>query len=159
MNTSVQPLEKPKTLINPPLAFFVSLVAGYVIRLYQGGRLPMPRAVAEGIGGLLILLALGIVLAAVARFSDGGETLRPNTPSHQLFTDGVYRFSRNPIYLGMLLFSAGFGLATSNIWMLLTTVLLGLALNYLVIKPEEDYLATRFGVEYADYRRKVRRWI
>lgn len=151
--------ERPKTLINPPLAFFLSLVAGYVVRLYQGGRLPAPRALAEGVGGLIILIGLGVAMAAVARFSEGGETLRPNTPSHQLFTTGVYRFTRNPIYLGMVLFSAGFGIATSNVWMLLTTALLGLALNYLVIKPEEDYLAARFGAEYADYRRKVRRWI
>lgn len=149
----------PKVRLHPPSLLLFALVAGYVIRLFAGGRLPLPHAFAEGAGGLLILIALAIVMTSVSAFAEGGETLRPETPSRQLFTKGPYRYSRNPIYLAMMLFGVGLGIATSNIWIILTTALAGLVIHFFVILKEEDYLQDRFGEDYAAYRRQVRRWI
>lgn len=149
----------PKVTLHPPTVMFVALVAGYAIRLFAGGRLPLPHAFAEGFGGLLILGAIAIIMSAVSSFAETGEALRPQTPSNHLFTKGPYKFSRNPIYLAMMIFGAGFGVATSNIWIILTTALAGLAIHFLVILREEEYLSERFGEEYAAYRRQVRRWV
>lgn len=149
----------PKVRLHPPSLLLLALVAGYVIRLFAGGRLPLPHAFAEGLGGLVILIALAIVMTSVSAFAEAGETLRPETPSRQLFTKGPYRYSRNPIYFAMMLFGAGFGIATSNIWMILTTAIAGLAIHFFVILREEEYLQDRFGEEYEIYRRQVRRWI
>ena len=151
--------DRPSVPIHPPTVLFAALVLGYVIRLFVGGRMPLPRAFAEGVGGALILVSLGLVISAVSRFAEEGETLKPDTPSRSLLREGPYRFSRNPIYLAMMLFGTGFGVATSNIWIILTTLSFGVLLHFLVIKPEENYLSRRFGEEYDEYKRIVRRWI
>ncbi|GAB4521132.1 MAG: isoprenylcysteine carboxylmethyltransferase family protein [Amphiplicatus sp.] len=151
--------EGPRVRAHPPTVMFAALVAGYLIRLYAGGSLPLPRALAEGLGGFLIILALAILMASTRVFNEAGETLRPDTPSKRLLTEGPYRFSRNPIYLAMMIFGAGFGVATSNVWIILTTALAGVILHFLAIRPEEAYLERKFGEAFADYRRRVRRWI
>ncbi|MBB5518781.1 methyltransferase family protein [Amphiplicatus metriothermophilus] len=151
--------EGPKVRVHPPTVMFAALVAGFLVRLYAGGSLPLPRALAEGLGGFLIILALGILMAATRAFNEAGETLQPNTPSKRLLTEGPYRFSRNPVYLAMMIFGAGFGIATSNVWIVLTTALAGVILHFFAIKPEEAYLERRFGDAFAEYRRRVRRWI
>lgn len=158
MDTTVRQ-DGPKVRLHPPTLMFVALVSGYAIRLFVGGGLPLPQAFAEGLGGLLILISIAIIMSAVSLFAESGEGLRPGTPSNHLFTKGPYRYSRNPIYLAMMLFGAGFGVATSNVWIILTTALAGLAMHYFVILREEDYLGERFGEEYAAYRLHVRRWI
>lgn len=151
--------EGPRVRVHPPTVMFAALLAGYLIRLYAGGSMPLPRALAEGLGGFLIILALGILMAATRAFNEAGETLQPNTPSKRLLTEGPYRFSRNPIYLAMMIFGAGFGGATSNVWIILTTAFAGVILHFFAIRPEEAYLERKFGEAFADYRRRVRRWI
>ena len=159
MNASSEDEDRPAVRIHPPTVLFIALVAGYVIRLFVGGRMPLPRAFAEGLGGLLIIVSLGLVLSAVSIFAEKGQGLRPATPASALFQKGVYKFSRNPIYLAMVLFGSGFGIATSNVWIIVTTAIAGLMFHFLVIKPEEAYLARKFGDEYAAYKGRVRRWI
>ncbi len=159
MNAPDKSADKPAVKLHPPSVLFLALVSGYLIRLFAGGRLPLPRAFAEGLGGLLIIVSLGIVLSAVSIFAEKGQGLRPATPASDLFQKGVYKFSRNPIYLAMVLFGTGFGVATSNVWIIITTAIAGLTFHFLVIKPEEAYLARKFGEEYAAYRTRVRRWV
>lgn len=151
--------DKPAVTLHPPTVFFVALVSGYIIRLFAGGRMPVPRAFAEGLGGLFIIVSLALVLSAVSIFAEKGQGLRPATPASELFQKGVYKFSRNPIYLAMVLFGSGFGIATSNVWIIVTTAIAGLILHFLVIKPEEVYLSRKFGEEYTVYKGRVRRWI
>ena len=151
--------DRPSVWLHPPTVMMIALVTGYIARIFLGGGMPLPRAFAEGVGGLLILIALGIITSAVSAFAAGGETLKPDTPSKQLFINGPYRFSRNPIYLAMMLFGAGFGVATSNLWIILTTAIAGLLFHFFVILPEERYLTDKFGDEYEEYKKAVRRWI
>jgi protein-S-isoprenylcysteine O-methyltransferase Ste14 len=159
MEASSADEDKPAVKLHPPTVFFLALVFGYIIRLFAGGRMPIPRAFAEGFGGLFIIVSLALVLSAVSIFAEKGQGLRPATPASDLFQKGVYKFSRNPIYLAMVLFGSGFGIATSNVWIIVTTAIAGLILNFLVIKPEEDYLARKFGEEYDAYKGRVRRWL
>ena len=151
--------DRPSVWLHPPTVMFIALVIGFILRLVFGGFLDfIPRALTEGLGGLLIIIAVGIVTSAISAFAAGGEALKPDTPSQQLFVNGPYRFSRNPIYLAMMLFGAGFGVATSNFWIILTTAFSGLLFHFFVILPEERYLTDRFGPEYEDYKKAVRRW-
>jgi len=154
-----QAADKPAVNLHPPTMMFAALVAGYLIRLFAGGRLPLPRAFAEGLGGLLIIVSLGVFMAAIRVFVEKAQPLTPATPAKELFVKGPYKFTRNPIYLAMMLFGAGFGIATSNIWIIFTTMLVGLIIQLRVIMPEEGYLARKFGNEYAAYKSRVRRWI
>jgi len=159
MDGATDAADKPAVRLHPPTVLFFALVAGYAIRLFAGGRLPVPRAFAEGLGGLLIIIALGLVLSAVQIFAEQGQGLRPATPASALFQNGPYKFTRNPIYLAMVIFGTGFGVATSNVWIILTTVLAGLIFHFMVIMPEEEYLARKFGDDYSAYKARVRRWI
>lgn len=151
--------DKPAVKLHPPTVLFIALVSGYVIRLFVGGRLPLPRAFAEGVGGLLILVSLGLLMAAIRIFVENAQPLAPATPAKGLFLKGPYKFTRNPIYLAMMIFGAGLGVATSNVWIFITTAIAGLIINFLVIEPEEKYLARKFGEEYSAYKSRVRRWI
>lgn len=151
--------DKPNVSLHPPTVFCIALVLGYTIRLFAGGFLALPEALAEGLGLGLMIFALAMSLRAVMDFAESGEKLPPATASRQLFTDGAFRYSRNPIYLSMMLFGVGFGLATLNLWIMLTTIAAGVVFNYFVIPQEEAYLARRFGVEYDQYRGRVRRWL
>ncbi len=151
--------DRPDVSIHPPTIFLSALLIGFVIRVFAGGWLPIPRVLGEGAGGALMLAALVLAVSAISAFAEAGETLPPATPSRQLFTEGVYRYSRNPIYLAMVLFGVGFGLATLNLWIILTTLGAGAVFNFFVIPQEEAYLARRFGPEYDHYRTKARRWV
>ena len=151
--------DKPDVGIHPPTLFFAALIVGYTIRVFVGGFLPLPGLIAEAVGGLMMLASLMAMVGGVSAFSEKAEELRPATPSKSLLTDGPYRYSRNPIYLGMVLFGAGFGLATENLWIILTTAAAGLIINFLVIPQEEAYLERRFGVDYREFKERVRRWV
>lgn len=151
--------DHPDVSIHPPTILFAALIIGFTIRVFIGGWLPFSRVFAEGFGGLIMLGGLGLAIASISAFAEAGETLRPATPSHQLFTGGAYKYSRNPIYLAMVLFGVGFGVATLNLWIILTTIGAGVIFNFFVIPGEEAYLKRRFGDEFTAYKAKVRRWV
>jgi protein-S-isoprenylcysteine O-methyltransferase Ste14 len=94
----------------------------------------------------------------IATFARARTAIYPNQPARALVTTGPYRFSRNPMYLGLT--AAYFGLALVLNWawpLVLLPVVLG-ALSALVIDREERHLASSFGTAYTEYRRHVRRW-
>lgn len=151
--------DHPEVSLHPPTIFLAGLLIGFILRIFLGGWLPLPRIAAEAAGGLLLVAGIVLAVRAVSAFAESGEALPPATPSNELLTTGPYRWSRNPIYLAMAFVGVGFGLATLNLWMILTSVGTVLILNFFVIPQEEDYLMRRFGTDYASYRAKVRRWV
>ena len=100
------------------------------------------------------------VMAAGARsFSRAGTPVPSNQPVRALVTTGVHGWSRNPIYVGMLLLYAGIGIAARSPWVLILALPLILILRYGVIAREEAYLERRFGDAYRAYKAHVRRWL
>lgn len=158
-NADIYEEDRPRVFFHPPTVLGVGIIAGFALRVGVGGFLPLPHPVAEGIGITLLIAALSVFVTAVSVFGEGGETLKPDTPAYQLLQTGPFARSRNPIYLAMMFFGGGLGFATLNIWIIITTALTGLILHFLVILPEERYLIDRFGTEYTDYQKKVRRWL
>lgn len=151
--------DRPDVSIHPPTVFFSALLIGYILRVFLGGRLPLPNAAAEGVGGLMMTGAVVMAVSAISVFAESGEKLTPSSPSGALFTGGPFRWSRNPIYLAMVVFGAGFGMATLNVWAIAASLIAGVIFNFFVIPQEEDYLARRFGTDYASYKARVRRWL
>ena len=99
---------------------------------------------------------------APARIFDGPAGRRPGRSTAGVrcsVTTGPYRVSRNPMYAGQAVALVGAGLATGSWWPLAAASVSMLATTRLVTGPEEDYLADRFGDEYAHYRSRVRRWL
>ncbi|MEM9706800.1 MAG: isoprenylcysteine carboxylmethyltransferase family protein [Pseudomonadota bacterium] len=151
--------DRPNTILHPPTVIFTALIIGYVMRVAFGGLLPLPRAFAEGVGELLVIASVGVMMFSVSKFAEDGEILSPNTPSRMLIKDGPFRYSRNPIYLSMVTFGVGLGIATSNLWTVVTTVVAGVLFHYVVIPAEERYLEDKFGPAFEEYKNSVRRWM
>jgi len=105
----------------------------------------------------------GVLVAAtgVAGFFRQRTTVNPHTPerSSALVTTGIYRYTRNPMYLGLLLVLIGWAVWLANAASLPLLPVFILYLNRYQIEPEERVLGARFGQAFTDYRGRVRRWL
>ena len=119
----------------------------------------LPRGPLVIVGCVLIVLGLAIGAWAISRLVWAWTTVLPNQPSNALVTSGPYRFSRNPMYVGLTTLYAGLALLFDLVWPMLLLPLALAGLRYLVIRREERALGLAFGEEYARYRARVRRWL
>ena len=108
---------------------------------------------------LLFLAGIAILLAAGMRFNKAKTPIPPTVPTKTLVFEGIYQFTRNPMYLGMTSILAGLGLAFDQLWFLIAVPIAMFAVTKLAIEREEAYLARRFGEPYLAYKSKVRRWL
>lgn len=149
----------PRLLLPPPvyLAATIALAVGLQYVWPLDWLLGMPWRLLAG--AACCTLALALALWAMLRFRAAKTHVEPHKATTALVRSGPYRFSRNPIYLGFLLLTAGLALLVANPWGLVLLPLLWAALRYFVIRVEEAFLLQRFGDAYADFRTAVRRWI
>lgn len=142
----------------PPLIFVAGLAAGGLVELVQPTT-GTPRAVSLSIAVVGFLLWLVLDGVASLRFVRAKTPVIPFKPTTALVTDGPYRISRNPIYLGMATLYVGLTFLLGIMWALLFLPFVLIAVDRLVIAREEPYLERKFGQEYVEYKRRVRRWI
>jgi protein-S-isoprenylcysteine O-methyltransferase Ste14 len=145
----------------PPVAQFVAAAAlmWLLALLAPFAGLPIP---ARLLLASLVLLAAGLVgLASVRTFARAGTTVNPLRPesASQLVAHGIYRYSRNPMYLALLLALLAWGVLLANALALAVIPGFVVAMNRLQIEPEERALAAIFGQDFEGYRRRVRRWL
>jgi protein-S-isoprenylcysteine O-methyltransferase Ste14 len=121
----------------------------------------LPFAMRATAGAIIIVLGLGIIQAAGVSFRRAHTTVEPMKPESTSFliVSGVYRFSRNPVYLGMTLVLLGWGTFLLNILSFALITIFVVYIDRFQIIPEERALSALFGAEYASYRTKVRRWL
>jgi protein-S-isoprenylcysteine O-methyltransferase Ste14 len=150
----------PRILFPPPLLCIIAWLAGLALDSW------LPVRLAPSSGGLLPLLGPMVTFsgAALSLFTifmllRARTGVLPFKPTRALITTGPFRFSRNPIYLGLLIAYLGVTAWTRLLWPLATLPIGLWALWQIAIHPEETYLAGRFGEQYAAYCRRVRRWI
>lgn len=112
-------------------------------------------------GVALIAAGAAVCLAGVVAFRRARTTVDPTRPekASSLVRDGVYRFTRNPMYLGFFLLLGGLALLLGNGLALLMAAAFVPYMNHFQIEPEERALARLFGTEFDLYRREVRRWL
>jgi protein-S-isoprenylcysteine O-methyltransferase Ste14 len=111
---------------------------------------------------LVFIAALAMwALAGVAEFRRARTTVNPTTPqaSSSVVDSGIYRRSRNPMYLGFLLALAGWAIQLGHLAALPVLPAFVLYMNRFQIAPEERALRAKFGAPYAEYTRRVRRWL
>jgi len=147
--------------ILPPVVFLAGLVVGYAIWwAWPVPIAPSSMAFAIRVAGVAALLLGGwVMFSAVALFGRIGTPPDPREPTTALAVDGPYRFTRNPMYLGMALILAGFALIGNALWPLLAVIPVIWWIRTQVIDREERYLEAKFGSEYRDFKTRVRRWI
>jgi len=122
------------------------------INIPQVATLPLVGKVVVALGGLLLIWAQ-VVLRRHGTTADHAK------PTSTLVIDGPFRFSRNPIYLAIILIFAGLGIIHGNAWGLVMLLPFVIAVHLKTIIPEEGYLARQFGADYTSYREAVRRWL
>jgi protein-S-isoprenylcysteine O-methyltransferase Ste14 len=151
----------PGVRFPPPFIF----AAAYLLAWWLDGRLTFEIdgggaglvQTLLGLAGLaagLALMGWGLVTFVFARTS-----VMPTRPARQFVRWGPYRFSRNPMYVGLTLAYVGLALVTNMAWPLLLLPFVLATLTMGVIAREERYLRDAFGADYEDYCRRVRRWI
>lgn len=142
----------------PPLAYMGFLVLGWA-----AGRLaPLPGFAdgwADPVALVCSVAGLALMFSALGLFRRAGTDPLPFRPTTALVFAGPYRFTRNPMYLGMALVYAGAALLFDLTWALLLLPIVVLVIQTQVIAREERYLDATFGEEYRAYRRRVRRWL
>lgn len=146
----------------PPILPIATIIAGYVIGrflpLFPGASLPAPAR--YWLGGLVCAAAVGVLVIWPARqFQKTGQDPKPWTPTPEIIVAGAYRFTRNPMYLGMLIFCIGFSIILSEAWVLILTPVCGWLIYRVAIRHEEAYLEETFGESYRAYKDTVRRWL
>ena len=111
------------------------------------------------LGAMVFVLALALFAWAIVTITRAGSNVPTNRPSTTLVESGPYRFTRNPIYLGMFLGLIGLAIAFDNLWLLMMLVPFALVIRYGIVVREEAYLEHKFSDVYRGYRSRVRRWL
>ena len=150
--------DRPGAVAPPPLIYLAFLVAAFLLSL------PWPLALGLGDwrhAGALAMFALGaaVAIAAMRSFRAAGTSFNVYKPDTALLTEGVFRYSRNPLYVSVSLAYLSIAVATDSGWALLLLAPALAVVRYGVIAREEAYLAAKFGADYEAYRRSVRRWL
>jgi protein-S-isoprenylcysteine O-methyltransferase Ste14 len=119
---------------------------------------PIQTAVRNA-GQLMLVTGAAVLVVAYVEMVRSGTTIDPSRATARIVTTGIYRFSRNPIYLGWFLVMMGAGLEKLSLFYVATSTLMVAVLRWFVVIPEERYLVASFGDEYLQYRSRVRRWL
>ena len=150
--------DRPGVPIPPPLLFVLPILASIPLEWL------FPTSFAQGpvrwICGWF-LVAFGVALDIIGFVSQrrAGTDPIPFNPTTRIITGGLYRLSRNPMYIGFAFWTLGVATLADSVWMVFV-VPVGLVLtDRLIVRREESYLERKFGQEYLDYQRKVRRWL
>lgn len=143
----------------PPLTYAIGIGAGVMLNRWY------PRPITSGASPvrwlLVVLFAAGylaVFASAWRAFRRARTTLVPNKPATAIVTEGPYRWTRNPMYVSLVLLYVAAALAVNNWWSLAFLPIVALVIDRAVIAREERYLAAAFPEEYAAYRQRVRRW-
>lgn len=144
----------------PPLIFLGAILLGMLVQR-MGMRLSLPFAPGLRVAAGILILACGISLVISARiwFTRTGQSPIPWKPTPELILRGPYRFTRNPMYVGVTLVVVGLGIVLNNFWISLFAGPTLLAVHFIAVLPEERYLAEKFGESYRSFLARVRRYV
>jgi protein-S-isoprenylcysteine O-methyltransferase Ste14 len=142
----------------PPLIYLGALGAGFAVEALIGSD-PLPSTITLPVGAASIIAGAGLLGSFLQAFRRAQTPVDPYTPSQAIVTDGPYRLTRNPAYLGMALAYAGIAILSGAPSALAPLPVAIAIIDRGVIRREERYLERKFGRPYLDYKRRVRRWI
>jgi len=150
--------DRPGVLVLPPLLYFGALLLGTALELLRPWDLAVPT-LARWFAGVVGLAALAFGAQARTAFAQAGTNVNPMQPATALVADGPFRFTRNPMYVGMTVFYLAIAIATRVAWFLVLLVPVLALMHWGVVLREERYLRGKFGAPYDEYRRRVRRYV
>lgn len=147
-----------KRIIYPPIWLVIGVSAIFALNeFYPGGR--YTGLVSQLSGGALIVAGLLLLVNAGGLFTKAGTDLVPFKNVTTLITDGVYRYTRNPMYLGMTLVLLGTAITVGAMTALLVPPVFMAIIEFRYIRPEEEMLLGLFPDQFPEYCARVRRWL
>jgi protein-S-isoprenylcysteine O-methyltransferase Ste14 len=151
--------DNPGVGVHPPLFFLSALLLGVVI----DDRLrPLPVFGLDKwrwIGALIAIAGLSVAATGRRAMINHGTNVNPTQPTITIVENGPFRFSRNPLYVGLTLIYIGLSLLLNTWWSLFLLVPVWLVMHFFVVRREEVYLESKFGATYLTYRDRVRRYL
>ena len=153
-----EPVDNAGVAFHPPVLLALALIAAFLGRWI----IPLsflPKALSQSIGPLLVAASFGLFFWAAYAMHSGGASIPTGKPTDTIVVRGPFRFSRNPIYLSMLLLQLSVGIWANSLWFWGLAALSALLLSWGVISREERYLGRKFGAEYSRYKLRVGRWL
>ena len=152
--------DRARVRIPPPLVFLSCLALFGTLEYFLPIDVMFSRTwPTYALAALVFVLSGYLALHALLVLKGHGTHVDTSSPSIQIVTSGPFRFSRNPMYLSLVLLGLGLAVLLTSVWLLLGSAVVLILLDRLAIRPEEAYLAEKFGQVYAAYSAKVRRWI
>lgn len=152
-------MEKLENRIPPPIVLLVSLI---IMKLLAeiGSVMDIDFKLRLLLSSPIVLIGLAFMFAGVLRFRRAETTVNPLSPDQasDLVVEGVYRLSRNPMYLGMALIAIAWAIFLASPWSAFGVIGFVLFINRFQITPEERAMDKLFGAQYAQYKANVRRW-
>jgi protein-S-isoprenylcysteine O-methyltransferase Ste14 len=150
--------DRPGVPIAPPLLFAFPILASLALEWL------VPTSFVHGslrwvLGALFSIAGIALSVGGFMTQKRAGTDPFPYHPSTRIVAHGLYRFSRNPMYFGFALLTVGLAILVDSAWMLLALPIGLVLIDRFVITREERYLERKFGEEYLNYKRSVRRWI
>ena len=150
--------DRPGVPIAPPLLFVVPILASLAFEWL------VPTSFAHGasrwtLGALIFVAGIALNVGGFVTEKRAGTDPIPFNPTTRIVAHGLYRFSRNPMYLGFALCTFGLAILVDSAWMLLALPIGLVLVDRIVITREERYLERKFGDEYLNYKRRVPRWL
>ena len=142
----------------PPTIYGLATLVAWGLSRVAPIAMPLPEA-ARWAGWGIVAVALALAGVAGIQFLRARTGTLPTSPTTAIVASGVYRFTRNPMYLAMTLALFGLGLALASPWFWLVAPAAVRLVTILAIEREEAYLTRKFGAAYLDYKSRVRRWI
>jgi protein-S-isoprenylcysteine O-methyltransferase Ste14 len=144
----------------PPLIYLAAVVAGVLLHSFIFPfPLVLPPTVRVGVAALAALIGLAIFRSAFGLFKRTGQDPKPWKSTPEIISTGIYRFTRNPIYLGMALIQLSIGIGLGNGWIVALVPPVLVMIYVTAIRHEEAYLERKFGETYTNYKASVRRWL
>lgn len=143
----------------PPFVYAGLLLLGLVGDRFFGLSLQISAELRIVAGSVCILLAIFLMITAFRGFQVAQTNAKPWKSTSSIVHSGVYRHTRNPMYLAMALAYGGLAIGLSSLGAILLFPLLIVLIQTQVIAREERYLEAKFGSEYRAYKSRVRRWI
>ena len=144
----------------PPLVFVAGVIIGVVVHAFV---MPLPVGLSPGlriaVGVAATVLGVVVLGGAIGLLQRTGQDPKPWESTPEIVSTGVYRITRNPMYVGMALLQIAIAVGLAN-WWIIILVPIALAIIYATaVRHEEIYLERKFGDEYTRYRTSVRRWL
>ena len=151
--------DNPGVIVRPPILYFGALIALVALRWIWPAPILGNASLALDAGIALGVMGLALGLWAVATMRSAGTNIDPAKESTTIVTAGPFRYTRNPIYVGLGLLFVGVTLALNDEWGLVALVPLLVVMHLGVIRREERYLELKFGGDYLRYKTDVARYV